>query len=179
MFEIGPQMNYLKKSILDKHVRKIEKEVPVRFLSRKSMNERTGEKDYDGAFNFSTGIYIVNTVPNYVKICILFHEYGHFLCYKNKCRCVQMCEKKFIGFSKDKMVWVPLCEAHACIYVLKALYKDQLWGTFKHEMSLVMSFEKSDDSDDKDTFEKLKKLKGWKELKNAFEHLNTQREPVL
>ena len=56
----------------------------------------------------SPRIFIYKYEPNWVKLWVLLHEKGHFLCWKNKCFCYGRCPVR--------------CEIHAIEYSLRQLY---------------------------------------------------------
>ena len=89
----------------EKELARIELIVPVYEVTFKGMSYYVGEKvkDWGCLTTNNYTIYIYKRLPNYRKLWILLHEYGHYLCCSRKCGC------------PNNNV---LCESHAHIYAL-------------------------------------------------------------
>ena len=147
---------YLRKSIFDKYLNQINKKVPVYLISCREMKKSIGSKCngcliVEGSYSQvikgnSAHILILNNKPNYSKLYVLFHEYGHFLCYKKRCRCMEylQSEKRFSESvycqdCKCHYSQTPLCEAHAIEYCLSQFYNEKLWSCLAISFDMLIN----------------------------------------
>jgi len=146
----------LKKQVLDRYLRRIRKEVSVHFVSEKKMEELNGNGSrtviglYDP--NLPKRIYVENTLPNYTKLNVLLHEYGHFLHDMDECKCS--------AFHNRKLSNPVLCEIHAERYCLSKLHNDQMWECLKIEKRLLKK--NWDNFPHSQALKRLMKSKTWK-----------------
>lgn len=96
-----------------------------------SIMERYCELDIQETFARKIGFYINDVIlikaslPNYKKLVIVFHELGHHICYKSKCKC---------SFGPQNL----LSEVHAHKFCLNELIKNKHFSSLFFAMQIPL-----------------------------------------
>jgi len=75
-------------------------------------------------------------LPNYIKVAVLAHEHGHYLCDIKKCHCGGV---NGVLYSNKKISSIAITEAHAYIYEISYLMENKLWKSLKWAMDVFSS----------------------------------------
>lgn len=121
------------KSILDKEIKRISKEIPVFFLSKKDIKQLQKEKnDAPMDTRYTDGVIAITKIDKNRKCKMprmyiwirkgydfllpkrLYHEYGHYKCIEKGCKCIERSLNKGEDVS---------CEYHADVFALKEILK--------------------------------------------------------
>jgi Zn-dependent peptidase ImmA (M78 family) len=138
------------RKIFEAELNRIRCEVPVVITTRKELLDKyIYDPDCmrsDGIF-YPDGffIFIYKNMPYYRKLWVLLHEFGHYLCWRDKCYCFR--------YDDTVTIFQYAClEYHAHRYALKYLRKKKYKQSENDCIQRIKSYKRSDDEKEKKAF---------------------------
>jgi hypothetical protein len=101
--------------------------IKVKEVSDKYLKDWLGFRIY-GCYNYGNEIYINNSLPNYMKLIVFYHELKHYFCFKNGCKI-----SKTHSTKKDSRT----CEIHAIEYSLLRLLEEKRYDLLARELKVT------------------------------------------
>ena len=131
------------RKIFEAELERVRREIPVKVLIYKDLLKYINDSDVNGTagafYPKKFFIFVYKNMPYYVKLWVLLHEYGHYLCWENKCYCL----RRYFARKKETISQYACEEYHAHRYALKYLRKKGYKRSEQDCIRLIKSIKKA------------------------------------
>tara|TARA_Y100000310_G_scaffold319966_1_gene375863 strand:- start:1978 stop:2451 length:474 start_codon:yes stop_codon:yes gene_type:complete len=134
-------------------VERVRCDIPVVITTRKELLDKyiydPDASSSDGIFYPDDFFIFVNKkMPYYRKLWVLLHEYGHYLCWNNRCYCFNA----FFHLKDETLYQYACSEYHAHRYALKYLHKKGYKRAEQDCITRIKHYRKNSSEEEKKAF---------------------------